>query len=304
MSQFVTPPRSQQPGVSAPSVVAAIDARRAANQHTLSFEFFPPKEGGETTLWETFDRILEVAPDWVSLTYGAGGSNRAKSFTVLERMAPEVLTVGHLTCIGASEASTTEAIRKFEDLGVKSVLALRGDAPKDNPDALAQGELKTALELVEVAHRVSQLEIGVAAFPEGHPESPSLQHDAEVFALKMAAGASYGFTQLFFGVDYYVSMVEAAKAAGADLPIVPGLMPVSNGKQLLRMAAMSGAAVPENLARQLDESDEATAKAIGMEFTIQLGRDLLAAGAPGLHIFTLNQSAAALELATGVGLIN
>lgn len=304
MSQFVTPSRTPNSAQSAQSVVSAIDARRATGQHTLSFEFFPPKEGGEDVLWETFEKILEVAPDWVSLTYGAGGSNQAKSFAVLERMAPAVLTVGHLTCVGASEASTTTAIRKFEDLGVRSILALRGDAPKDNPDALAQGDLKTALQLVEVAKRVSVLEVGVAAWPERHPESSSLEHDAKVLALKQQAGAAYGFTQLFFGVEHYTSMLTRAKLAGATMPVVPGIMPVSNAKQLLRMAAMSGAAVPTELATKLEESDEATARKIGMEFTIQLGRDLLAAGAPGLHIFTLNQSAAALELALGVGLIN
>ena len=143
----------------------------------------------------------------------------------------------------------------------------------------------------------------MAAFPEVHPESDSLEHDARVLALKQAAGASYAMTQLFFGVEHYNEMLAAGADAGVNIPIVPGLMPVSNAKQLLRMAAMSGAAVPAELASQLETADEATGRRIGMDFTIQLGRDLLAAGAPGLHIFTLNKSEAALELAAGVGLI-
>jgi methylenetetrahydrofolate reductase (NADPH) len=130
-----------------------------------------------------------------------------------------------------------------------------------------------------------------------------LGHDASVLWQKQAAGASFAVTQLFFGVDYYTRLVSEGHEAGVTLPIVPGLMPVSNAKQLLRMAAMSGAKVPEQLAHQLEISDEATARKIGMEYTIQLGKDLLAAGAPGLHIFTLNRSEAALELAAGVGLI-
>jgi methylenetetrahydrofolate reductase (NADPH) len=219
-------------------------------------------------------------------------------------MASSILTVGHLTCVGASAQSTRETIQRFEQLGVRSILALRGDSPKNDPDAREKGELKTALELVEIVHEVSNLEVGVAAFPELHPESPDAVHDANVLKLKQDAGASYGLTQLFFAPEYYTNMVSAAAQAGVELPIIPGLMPVSNAKQLLRMAAMSCAAVPAELAHQLGTSDEATARTIGMDFTINLGRQLLELGAPGLHIFTLNQSEAALELASGVGLIN
>ena len=275
-------------------------------QKSLSFEFFPPKEGSATSedsLWATFDAVLGVSADFISVTYGAGGSNQAKSFEVLDRMAPEILTVGHLTCVGASRASTLETVGRFQQAGVRSVLALRGDAPKDRPEALAEGELKTALDLVELVHAQTTLEIGVAAFPEVHPESGSLEHDARVLALKQAAGASFAVTQLFFGVEHYTAMLAAGAAAGVKLPVVPGLMPVSNAKQLLRMAAMSGAAVPAALAAQLESADDAEGRRIGMEYTIQLGKDLLAAGAPGLHIFTLNKSEAALELAAGVGLI-
>lgn len=285
------------------SVSAVLEARKQLDQKSLSFEFFPPRDGSEETLWQTFDKIMELNTDFVSVTYGAGGSSQDKSLAVLEHMASKVLTVGHLTCVGASRASTAIAVKNFEQAGVKSILALRGDAPKDQPNALAQGELKTALEVVDLVHELTALEVGVAAFPEGHPESPDLFHDSKVLSLKQQAGARYGITQLFFGASHYQRMVDLAAKAGSTMPIIPGLMPVSNAKQLLRMAAMSGAAVPDYLAEKLSTADEATARRIGMDFTIQLGIDLLAQGAPGLHIFTLNKAEAALELAAGVGLL-
>ena len=278
--------------------------RKASAEPTLSFEFFPPKdEAGEANLWNSFQKLLEVSPDYVSVTYGAGGSNRERSIAVVDRMAAQVLTIGHLTCVGATKQSTLEILHHFENAGVGAILALRGDAPKDNPDALGQGELKTALELVDLVHEVTKLEVGVAAFPEVHPESPTMEHDSKVLAMKQAAGASFAVTQLFFSVQAYTDLVASAQAAGATLPIVPGVMPISNAKQVVRMAELSGAAIPANLLAAFDAAgDEAEAREIGMAYSTQLARDLVAAGAPGIHIFTLNHHAAAIELARGAGL--
>jgi methylenetetrahydrofolate reductase (NADPH) len=303
MSQYETSNRTPLTAKQSANVYRVLQSRAAMGQKALSFEFFPPREGAEDQLWSTFEAVLDAKADFISVTYGAGGSNQEKSFEVLERMAPEILTIGHLTCIGASRRSTHDTIKRFEQAGVRSVLALRGDAPKDRPNALADGELKTALQLVELVRDETSLEVGVAAFPEGHIESPSLAHDARVLKMKQAAGAAFAVTQLFFGVEFYTEMLSEAVKVGATLPIVPGLMPVSNAKQLLRMADMSGAAVPTELAHQLESADEATARRIGMDYTIALGKQLLEAGAPGLHIFTLNRSEAALELAAGVGLL-
>ena len=287
------------------SVNELIQNRHLVGAPTLSFEFFPPKdEVGEATLWRTFDDVISAGADFVSLTYGAGGSNKQKSLAIVERMAPRITTVGHLTAVGATRAGTIETIRHFEDAGVKSLLAIRGDSPKDNPNALAEGELKTALELVELAREVSSLEIGVGAYPEVHPESPDMAHDAKVLQLKQVAGSSFAITQLFFSLDAFKTLRKTADAAGATLAIIPGLMPINNAKQVIRMAAMSGAAIPTDLLAQLEVADEVEARRIGMQFTIDLGVQLLEAGAPGLHIFTLNQSVAALELARGVGLID
>jgi methylenetetrahydrofolate reductase (NADPH) len=285
------------------SVVDAIDRRLASGQKTLSFEFFPPKDqNADASLWRNYSKLLEVSPDFVSVTYGAGGSNRETSLGVVDRMARDVFTIGHLTCVGSTYSGSREIIMHFEQAGVGSILALRGDSPRDQPDALEKGELKSAIELVELVRAESSLEVGVAAFPEKHPESPSLQHDAEVLSLKQNAGASYAMTQLFFSVDAYLEIQAKAIAAGTTLPIIPGVMPISNAAKVLRMAEMSGAAVPIELLRRLQNADEDEARVIGMDYTLKFANDLLAAGAPGLHIFTLNFSKAAIEVAKGCGL--
>ena len=271
------------------------------SEPTLSFEFFPPKdEAGEETLWNSFDALLELSPEFVSVTYGAGGSNQAKSLAVLEKMAKRIPTIGHLTCVGATFESTRQTIADFEAAGVAAILAIRGDAPKDRPDALEQGELKTALQLVELVRTASVMEVGVAAFPEIHPESPNMAQDIAVLKLKQDAGAKYAFTQLFFKLDAYLELVRQAREAGVVIPIVPGVMPVSNVKGVLRMAQLSGADVPAELVAELESaSDEESARRIGMNFSIRFAQELLAAGAPGLHIFSLNHHRAAEELARG-----
>lgn len=302
----ITPLRAPAATKPASSVAEVLARRAAAGEPTLSYEFFPPKdEDGAQRLWASFDALLGTAPDFVSVTYGAGGSNREKSFAIVERMAPQVLTIGHLTAVGASKASTRETIARYREAGVNTILAVRGDAPKHDPDALAKGELRSALELVQLAREEFALEVGVAAFPEVHPESPSLAHDAMVFKLKQDAGASFGMTQLFFSLEAYEALLVANRAAGATAPILPGLMPISNARNVIRMAELSGAAIPAELLQRLEAAEsDAAARAIGMEYSIDLGRKLLAAGAPGLHIFSLNHHAAALELARGVGLVS
>ena len=285
------------------SVFEVITARAAQQQPTLSFEFFPPKDAeGAESLWRSYEKLLEVSPDFVSVTYGAGGSNRDTSLAVVDRMAKDILTIGHLTCVGSTYDGTREIIRRYEDAGVRSILALRGDSPQGDPDALAKGELKRALDMVELVRNETSLEIGVAAFPEIHPESPDMQHDAKVLSLKQSAGASYAMTQLFFTVDAYLKLVEVSKQAGATLPIVPGVMPISNVARIVRMAEMSNASIPADLLARLTNASEDEARVIGMDYTIKLARDLVEAGAPGIHIFTLNLAKSALEVARGAGL--
>jgi methylenetetrahydrofolate reductase (NADPH) len=287
------------------TVTEALGSRSGRREPSLSFEFFPPRNQEEAAeqLWRSFDSLMEVSPDFISVTYGAGGSNRETSLAVVERMAKDVMTIGHLTCVGGSRASTAETISRFEDAGVHSILALRGDAPQDKPDALINGELKSALELVHLVRQTSNLEVGVAAFPEVHPESPHMEHDSMVLEMKQSAGATYAMTQLFFSVEAYTELVSSAKVAGATMPIIPGLMPVGNAAKVLRMAEMSGAAIPVELLKKLENAgSDAEARVIGMDYSIKLARDLVDAGAPGLHIFSMNLSKAALEVARGAGL--
>lgn len=286
------------------TISALSDARAALGEPSLSFEFFPPKdEAGEANLWSSFDKLLELSPDYVSVTYGAGGSNKERSLAVVDRMSKQVLTIGHLTCVGASREGTKQIIRRFEQAKVGAILALRGDAPKDDPDALEKGELKSALDLVDLVRQETSLEVGVAAFPEVHPESPNMQHDSKVLTLKEQAGAKFAVTQLFFSVEAYTDLLDSARAAGATMPIVPGVMPIANAKQVLRMAELSGAQIPAELLAELElASDEVQAREIGMKFSTQLAIDLVAAGAPGVHIFTLNSHVAAIELARAAGL--
>ena len=181
------------------------------------------------------------------------------------------------------------------------ILAIRGDNPADQPDALNKGELKRAVELVTLAQECSSLPVGVAAFPEKHPESVDIAADVRVLKIKQDAGAKFAVTQLFFAASHYVELVDAARAAGVTMPILPGLMPIANAKNVLRMAQLSGATVPSDLHdRLISATDEDAAREIGMAYTVQLGRELLSAGAPGLHIFALNQSKAATRVAQEV----
>lgn len=296
--------KSQLDSLSFERISAVSASRKQQGEPTLSFEFFPPKdEASEANFWISFEKLLEVSPDYVSVTYGAGGSNRERSLAVVDRMAKEVLTIGHLTCVGSSRAGTQEIIKRFEAAGVGAILALRGDSPKDDPEALAKGELKSALDLVNLVHEETSLDVGVAAFPEVHPESPDMAHDSMVLHLKQAAGATFAVTQLFFSVQAYTDLLSSAKLAGVEMPIVPGLMPISNAKQVLRMAELSGADIPKDLLNQLESAtDDAHAREIGMEYSTRLAIDLVNAGAPGIHIFTLNSHVAAIELARAAGL--
>lgn len=279
-----------------------LQAAGANARPTLSFEFFPPKlETGIAPMLEVVDRLLGFEPDFVTLTYGAGGSNRERSFKVLELLAPRVPTVSHLTCVGARRADIEQQLSRLETLDLTGILAIRGDPPLDRENALEEGDLKSALELVKLISSISQLEIGVGAFPEKHPESVDFAQDRKVLKLKEEAGACFAITQLFFSAADYVALVSGARAEGISLPIIPGVMPIANANQVLRMAAMSGARVPVKLHEALSEADEATAREIGMRFSIELAKELLTVGAPGIHVYSLNQEAAARELVQAVG---
>ncbi|WP_019877421.1 methylenetetrahydrofolate reductase [NAD(P)H] [Sporichthya polymorpha] len=281
----------------------------ASGGRSYSFEFFPPKtDEGERTLFETIRQLEPLAPTFVSVTYGAGGSTRDRTVRIVERIATEttLTAVGHLTCVSSSRAELRSVIGSFAGAGIRNVLALRGD-PAGGPGTPWESHpegLEHADELVRLLRELGDFCVGVAAFPEGHPESPDLDADAKYLALKAAAGADFAVTQFFFDADDYFRLVDRAAAHGCTIPILPGIMPVTNLSQIQRFAELSGAAFPASLAERLQAvaDDAAEVRRIGVEFATELCSKLLDGGAPGLHFYTLNRSTSTLQIYQALGL--
>ncbi len=270
----------------------------AANRSTLSFEFFPPRDDAAAAALEpVVDALVSIRPDFVSVTYGAGGSNQSRSFEMVGSLASRVPTIGHLTCVGASAADLVKAVHTLEELGAEAILALRGDVPAARPEVADLTELHSALELMALINENSTIELGVAAFPERHPDSPSIEHDIEVLLKKQAAGATFAITQLFFFAEDYLSFAAKARAAGVKVPIMPGILPIASIAQVERMTKLSHSKKPDSLieAMQSVATDE-QAEELGYQYTLSMCRELLEAGVPGLHIFCLNQASTPLRL--------
>jgi len=275
----------------------------ASGRHSWSFEFFPPKsDEGERQLWQALRELEGLTPTFVSVTYGAGGSTRDRTVRLTgEIAAATTLTpVGHLTCVGASAAELRRVVGQYAGAGVRNVLALRGDPPGGlgTPWLPHPGGLQHADELVSLVKSLGDFCVGVAAFPEGHPESPDLDADARMLARKVAAGADFAVTQFFFEAAPYFRLVERAARYGCSVPIVPGLMPVTNASQIKRFSELSGTALPHWLVDRLHavEDDPAAVRSLGVEMATELGQQLLDGGAPGLHLYTLNRSTATREI--------
>lgn len=274
-----------------------------AGERSFSFEFFPPKdEAGERQLWKALRELEQLHPTFVSVTYGAGGSTRDRTVRVTHQIAADtsMTPLAHLTCVGHSRDELRSVVGSYADAGIRNILALRGD-PAEGPTApyVAHPEgLRHAVELVEMVKELGDFCVGVAAFPEGHPSCESLEADAQVLAAKAAAGAEFAITQLFFRADDYFRLVDRVSALGCNIPIIPGIMPITNLAQIRRMTELSGAALPEEVvARVARHGDDAAAvRAEGIEVATELCDTLLAGGAPGLHFYTLNRSKATREI--------
>ena len=285
-----------------------VGALLASGERSFSFEFFPPKtDEGETRLWQALRELEPYRPSFVSITYGAGGTTRDRTVRITKEIVEEttLTPVGHLTCVGSTRDDIHLVMAEYADAGVSSILALRGDPPggPGTPWVPTPGGFEHADELIAFVCSLGTFSVGAAAFPEGHPEASSLEFDAEVLARKADAGAEFAITQFFFRARDYQALVERARAHGCDIPIIPGVMPVTDVAQITRFAHLSGAEFPPELAARFAEvgDDPQAVRDLGVEVATRMCEELLDEGAPGLHFYTLNSSTATREVAEALG---
>jgi methylenetetrahydrofolate reductase (NADPH) len=270
---------------------------------TISFEFMPPKTlEDERRIWQTIRELEPLQPSFVSVTYGAGGSTRDNTITVTERIASDttLLPVAHLTAVNHSIAELRGIVGRFADAGIVNMLALRGDPPGDPNGQWVRhpAGVDYASDLVELLRAHGDFCIGVAAFPYKHPRSRSVEDDTEWFVAKCRAGADYAITQMFFDADDYLRLRDRVRAQGCDVPIIAGLMPVTNMNTIARSEQLSGAPFPPALAAKFEAiaDDPKAVRALGIEEAIRLAQRLVDEGAPGLHFITFNFSKATREV--------
>jgi methylenetetrahydrofolate reductase (NADPH) len=268
----------------------------------FSFEFFPPKDDdGFSKLFKTIDNLKTWNPAFVSVTYGAGGSTRSKTIDLVVRIKKEIglESMAHLTCVGHNVNEINSVLTSLENQNVDNVLALRGDPPQgENKFIKPVSGFGYASELVDFTSKKFSFCIGVAGYPEKHPESTDRKQDLMHLKEKISAGASFIITQLFFENKFYFDFVDDLRAVGINVPVIPGIMPILNLKQTKRFTKMCGATIPVDLMTRLEsvQSDSEAINEIGIGHATKQCRDLLKNGAPGIHFYTLNQSRATLSV--------
>jgi methylenetetrahydrofolate reductase (NADPH) len=273
-----------------------IDEILTSTRPCFSVEFFPPKtEEGRASLFETVEVLRELDPAFFSVTYGAGGATRDGTVETTKAIRDEygVEAMAHLSCVGESTDRLREIIDRLADGGIENILALRGDPPRDQPDFVRpENGLGSASELTAlISETHPEIAIGGACFPEVHPEAPSLEADIAYLKTKVDNGATFLITQLFFDNRHYFDFIPAARAAGIDVPIIPGVMPMTGFKQIARIAELCEATIPEPLATAMEAlgGDERAELELGVAWAAQQCAELLRAGAPGIHFYALNR---------------
>ena len=279
---------------------------------TVSVEFFPPKDdAGEARLWEASSALESIAPDFISVTYGAGGSTRDRTIAITKEITKRTGrgTVAHLTCVGSTKEELIEILSQYKGAGIKSILALRGD-PVGGPAAnwvTTDGGFDHADQLVELAISQGGFDVGVAAFPDGHPASAgNSEKDIDVLIRKEQLGATFATTQFFFESSKWEKLVSKLEARGSKLPVIAGILPITNVKQLHRMAELGGTPIPEKISKlfnEISEDPDAVRKA-GADLATKLCEELIALKVPGLHFYTMNTAVATLEICRNLGLNN
>ncbi len=275
-----------------------IDQLLEHRRPAFSFEFFPPKtDDGQRTLEGTLAVLQDDQPDYVSVTYGAGGTTRNRTVEITKWLKQDlgIEAMAHLSCVGEPTERLVEILEEIQGVGIENVLALRGDPPRGQTDWTPHpGGLSFSVELIRLIRERFEFCVGAACFPEVHPDAADRASDLHYAREKVEAGAGFLITQLFFDNELYFDFVEDARAAGIAVPIVPGIMPITNLGQIKTITGMCGATIPDELEQQLDgraEDREAVA-ALGVAYATLQCSDLLARGAPGIHFYTLNRSPA------------
>jgi methylenetetrahydrofolate reductase (NADPH) len=273
---------------------------------TFSLEFFPPKDSaGEDRLWQALAQLQPLKPDFVSVTYGAGGSNRDRTIRVTTEITKRtsIPTVAHLSCVGASKSDLTEILNQYKNAEIKSILAVRGDPKWEK----ISGGFDYADQLVELAVATGNFEVGVAAFPDGHPASNfDFEKDVDVLIRKEELGAKFATTQFFFESSKWHQLVERLAKRGSTLPIIAGILPITNLSQLNRMTELSGVQIPKKISKRFEgvENSSEDVRKIGIEIATELGQELIDLHVPGVHFYTMNSAESTLEIAKNLGLVS
>ena len=276
--------------------------RLKAGYPVFSFEFYPPKtEQGNENLWNAIRDLKSLQPSFISVTYGAGGSTRAKTRGLTSRIKAElgIEAMAHLTCVGSDRAEIKEIVEDLLAGGVENILCLRGDPPKgESAFEATEGGFSYGNELVAYANELNVPCVAAACYPEGHVDSPTLREDLHHLKRKVDAGADFLISQLFFDNRQYFDFVDRARAVGIDVPIVPGIMPIGNFEQIQRFTKMCGASIPEQLLEELEKRKEEpqAIHELGVAYATIQCLGLLQGGAPGIHFYTLNKSTATREI--------